>query len=121
MIFSRIKKRIDDDSVGPLSDLRAFFTNTQHRWGFIALAIFIPLCIGGVFMMERHKIPYRPPELTYIRMEAGPGEDDRKIREFHDARGAELLALQAKAKKQQENNKAAAKRIDDTLKSWHLK
>jgi hypothetical protein len=121
MLFSRMKKNRDSLDVGPMADLKAFFANSSHSWKFAAVALAIPLFIGAVFMTERHKIPYRPPDLTYVRMEAGPGEDDKEIRAFHDAQAAELAALQAKAEKQKEDNKAAAKRIDDTLKSWHLK
>jgi hypothetical protein len=121
MLFSRIKHHATSESVGPLDDLRVFFQGSTHRWGILAIAVMIPVIIGIVLINERRAIPYRPPELTYVRMEAGPGENDAAIRAFHEAQAAELKALQDKAKKDIEANKASAKKIDDTLKSWHLK
>jgi hypothetical protein len=98
------------------ADLKAFLSARQrHEWAFMGAALAIPIFLVTLFMLDERKIEYRPPDITYVRT-ITPGQDDSKIRAFHDDLAKDVARRDAEAAK----TRKTFQEIEKKMKKWGM-
>jgi hypothetical protein len=98
------------------ADLKAFLSARQrHEWAFMGAALAIPIFFVTLFMLDERKIEYRPPDITYVRT-ITPGQDDSKIRAFHDDLAKDVARRDAEAAE----TRKTFQEIEKKMKKWGM-
>lgn len=101
-------------------DLRAFLGQQQkHKLAFLALSIFLfAMILVGFTIDSKFKTPYKR---TIIYAESWPlDRTDAEIVAAQKIDAANRAKREAALEKRRAENRAAFKRIDDSLESWGL-
>jgi hypothetical protein len=98
------------------SDLKAFLSARQrHEWAFLGAAAAIPLFFVALFMLDEHPVEYRPPDITWVRT-ITPGQDDSKIRAFHNDLTKDVARRDAEAAE----TRKTFQEIEKKMKKWGM-
>jgi hypothetical protein len=98
------------------SDLKAFLSARQrHEWAFLGAAAAIPLFFVALFMLDEHPVEYRPSDITWVRT-ITPGQDDSKIRAFHNDLAKDVARRDAEAAE----TRKTFQEIEKKMKKWGM-
>ncbi len=98
------------------ADLKAFLSARQrHEWAFFAAAMTIPVFFVSLFMLDDRPVEYRPPDITWVRT-ITPGQDDTKIRAFHD----DLAKDVARRDREAAETRKSFQEIEKKMKKWGM-